>query len=221
MNRQEGVTLVELLVAMTIGLITVLAGLQALDYFTGAQTTIAQRTDNAQRGRLAMDTLVRGLRSQVCPGPGSPSLIDATGTSITFVSDLGDGTAVPERRAISYSAPGRRLGEVRQAGTRTGGNVTFSGPLVNGVSLAGVEPDAARPIFGYWAFDAAAPPRPSLQLVPPLSAAQRAQVARITIAFRVGAPAGVRDSATGVTLQDEVFLRSVDPSDSVPVPQCS
>lgn len=221
-KRQDGFTLVELLVAMVIGMITIMAAFTALDSFGAVNTKITARSDNTQRARLELDGLVRALRSQVCLGAGSPGLLAGTSTSITFVTDLGDGTVAPQKRTVTYNAPGRRLTEARYAGSSTGGVLTFSGTAAGGPQLANVEPDPGTGlIFGYFAYDTSTPPRPILALPVPLSDADRSRVARITVGFRVGPAVGQVNRAGGATLEDEVLLRSVDPADPIPLPRCS
>jgi len=222
-SRQEGFTLVELMVALVIGLIVLLAGFTALDRFTATSATITVRTDNTQRARLEMDLIIRELRSQVCVGPGDPSLVAGTPTAVTFVTDLSDGSA-PEKRTVSYDATTRRLRELRYLRTGTTTPLTFSttsvaGPVQSNVDP--VDPGGTTPIFRYYAYNTAAPPRPELELPTPLSTPDRGRVARITVAFKVGRPSTDRDRNASATLQDEVLMRTVDPSDLVPLPLCS
>ncbi|MCW3012631.1 MAG: hypothetical protein JWO90_3035 [Solirubrobacterales bacterium] len=222
MKSQEGFTVVELMVALIISLVTIFAGFQALDGFRAISATTTVRSDNTQRARLAMDGLIRALRSQACKGPGEPSLLAGGPTSVAFITDLGDGTTVPERREVTYDAPTRTLQERRFAGSRSGTTLAFaSTPTSFGPELAGVEPTAGRPVFGFYGYDTSNPPRPVLPLGPTLTGADLARVSRITVEFRVGAAAGEPDQAAAATLQDEVFLRSVDPADPVPLPLCA
>ena len=219
---EEGFTLIELLVALAIGMIVVMAGFQALDSFGVANATITTRTDNTQRARLEMDGLVRALRSQACRGPGIPSLVAASPTSVSFVTDLGDGTVPLQLRTVTFDPAARRLSEDRFAGQTPPPSATFSGSSTPGPTLSGVEQiDAATPVFGFYAFDTASPPRPTVALSNTLSAADLARVAMISVAFRVGPAADERDRETGANLSSQVLLRSVDPSDPAPVPLCS
>lgn len=224
-RRQDGFTLIELLVAMVIGMFILLAGFKTLDSFGVATATVVTRTDNTQRGRLALDGMVRALRSQACTGPAGPSLLAGSPTSVSFVTDLGDGTTTPEKRTITYDAATRDLSETRVAGTRTTtGTIEFTKPQRNfGVVLRDVEAiDATTPIFGFYVYDTKLkPPRPTEPLPGTVETTALGRVARITIGVKVGPSANTRDRPTSADLQDEVFLRSVDPSDPVPLPLCS
>lgn len=223
MRREDGFTLVELLLGMAVGLVILLAGFKTLDTFGVATATVVTRTDNTQRGRLALDGMIRALRSQACTGPAGPSLLAGSPTSISFVADLGDGTTAPQKRTLAYDATTRDVSETRVAGTRTATGIQFTSPQRNlGVVLRDVEPvDAATPMFGFWVYDTATPPRPSVALTGTLAPADLGRVARITVGVKVGPSANQRDRQTSANLQDEVFLRSVDPSDPVPLPLCS
>lgn len=221
-SHEEGFTLIELMVALVIGMIILLGAFTSLDRFGVVSATVTTRTDATQRGRFAMDQIVRTLRSQVCTGPGGFSMLAGSDNSITVVTDLGDGTKVLEKRTFAYDAPTRRLRETRFKGNSLADPLPWSTTAGQGLSLTDVDPDAATgPIFGYWAYDTAVPPRPTVQLPVPLSATDLGRVTRITVAYRVGPAAGLTESAAGATLKDEVLLRSVDPADAVPVPLCA
>ena len=62
---------------------------------------VISKTDASQRGRLAMDQMTRALRSQVCLDLGSatarPALEAANRNSMTFYTDLSDGSRPPVR----------------------------------------------------------------------------------------------------------------------------
>lgn len=222
MNRQDGFTLVELLVAMVLGMVITLAGLQALDSFTTASATVTARADNTQRARLSMDLLTRELRSQVCKGPGDPSVLAGEPNSVSFITDLSDGSVAPEKRTIGYDAAERRLTERRYAGTRNAtGVLSFSNVAAAGTGLEDVGAIGATPIFGFYAYDKSVPARPTVALATPLSDVDRARVARIVVSFRVGPATADGNAESSASLQEDVFVRSVDPSDPTPVPLCA
>jgi prepilin-type N-terminal cleavage/methylation domain-containing protein len=219
-KREAGFTLVELLVAMVIGMVILLAAFKALDTFSVANATITARVDNTQRARQEMDGLIRALRSQVCIAAGGSSLRAATSTQVSFATDLSDGTVFPQLRTVTFDATARRITERRYGGTTFTQPLTFVGTASAGPTLNGVEQDGTTPVFRYFAYDTATPPRPIVDLGTSLSAPDLERVARIVVTYRVGPPAGSVNRAAGATLTDEVFLRNVDPSDPVPLPLC-
>ena len=92
LRHESGVTLVELMVAMMIGTMTILAVYGVLDTSIKQSTQIAGRVNATQRGRIAMDTITRQLRSQVCYSSTVPALVSGTDTAVKFHVDLTDGS---------------------------------------------------------------------------------------------------------------------------------
>ena len=101
-DNQAGFALTELIVAMTVGLIVLLAAFLLLDRAHGASNEIADRQDAVQRGRQAMELLTRQIRSQVCLGGFEEPITDGTNNSVTFYADLTDGSKNVERRTITF-----------------------------------------------------------------------------------------------------------------------
>jgi len=96
--RDDGFSLPELLMAMTIGVVVLLAGAMTLDHAISATATVQRRVDANQRGRAAMDDVVRQMRSQVCltnewvvPADASAP-IRVAGAGPTTTAPTGDGT---------------------------------------------------------------------------------------------------------------------------------
>jgi len=71
-DDQRGFTLVELLTAISIGMIVLMAAFMVLDRTISASGQIADRSEALQRGRQAMSTITRELRSAVCVGNTFP-----------------------------------------------------------------------------------------------------------------------------------------------------
>ena len=99
-RSQSGHTLMELVVAMAIGMGILLIAFHLLDRSLGLTREVSDRVDAVQRGRLAMDTMTRQLRSQVCLGANA-ALVDASADSVTFYSNLGT-TGVPEKDTFTF-----------------------------------------------------------------------------------------------------------------------
>ncbi len=111
LRHESGVTLVELMVAMMIGTMTILAVYGVLDTSIKQSSKIAGRVNATQRGRIAMDTITRQLRSQVCYSATVPALVSGTDTSVKFHVDLTDGAKPIEQHEIFYDATARTLTE--------------------------------------------------------------------------------------------------------------
>ena len=74
-----------------------------LDSTLRISRTTQSRVDTAQRGRIAMETITRELRSQVCLSATAPALTTATATNVVFYVNLGAVDANPERHEISLT----------------------------------------------------------------------------------------------------------------------
>jgi Tfp pilus assembly protein PilW len=221
MRSQAGVTLVELLVAMSIGMMTLIAVFAVLDTSVKVSNAVAGRVNATQRARLTMDTITRELRSQVCYSPTVPALVSATDDAVKFHEDLSDGTKPIEQREIAYDPVARTITERTWAGTGT--PVTFptltkSRQLISEVTR---RPAPDTMIFRYYAYNTAVPPRPVIQLPTPLSATDLARTAKIDIGFTTLPPNSRPSPAASVTLQNEVYVRVADPNDPAPTPTCA
>jgi hypothetical protein len=76
-------------------------------------------------------------------------------------------------------------------------------------------------MFRFNAFDAATPPRPTVVLATPLSAADIPRASRITISFTVRPTGRKQTTGLATNMQDEIDLRSADPNQPRPAPQCT
>ena len=100
LRSQAGFTLPELIVAMAIGMATVLAVYAVLDTSIKQSNDIAGRVNATQRGRIAMDIITRQLRSQVCYCPTVPAIVSGTNDSVSSTST----SATARRRSSSASS---------------------------------------------------------------------------------------------------------------------
>ena len=215
-REAHGFTMVEMLAVMLISGI-VLTGVANLMQMVMRQTTgIVSRTDASQRGRLVMDQITRELRSQVCLDLGHPSarpaLESASANSITFFTDLSDGTRPPVKRQLVYDTANTRIVEY-EYGATTGLGVTPSAfsttPTRTRVLLQNVTPTDSAGLFsfkkytGSGRYDTATAP-----VTPPLTAADLAAVANITIAMDVR-PGNAKDASVFTRLSDSVLIRNL------------
>lgn len=220
---EGGHTLVELMVALLVGTITMLGAFMVLDTTLDRSREVQERVDALQRGRPAMDHMTRALRSQVCLGV-LPAVATASPTEVVIHTDLSDGSRPVQREAFTYDAGRREIVHTVSPGVGTFPNLTFPQVTRRNVLLADVTVEG-QPLFRYYAFDTATPPRPDLELTgSPLSAADRARVARIEVQY-VARPRNtgarpVRPRAS-VRLRDQVFVRSADPNSNTPSPTCA
>lgn len=219
---EEGFTLPELLTSMVIAMLVALAVLGVLDFTTRRAAEISGRVEATQQGRLAMDSIVRELRSQVCPDLTTSAMTTRTGNvtdgnGATFYVDFTDGSgALPDLHNIAYDPATRRM-VVRVYKPNSSGAYPAAGsPSTTRLLLPNVVSDGSTPVFAYRAGDTV--------LTPPaggLTAATLATVTQIEVTFKAlprGAGAGARN---GVVVEDQVYVRSADPNADNPTPACS
>jgi Tfp pilus assembly protein PilW len=229
-RSESGHTLIELVVAMSIGMGILLIAFHLLDRSLGLTKEVSDRVDSVQRGRLAMDTMTRQLRSQVClattGATGTDAAVSAaSGDSVTFYSNLGT-AGVPEKDTLTFDEATGKITQTRIAGTGAAPLTTFTSTpkvttLLNNAARNGPSPTAA-PVFTYYGFDTSNPPKAVLQLTPmPLTQLQRESTSRIVISFVARPLKATTTTKRAAVLTDEIFVRSADPNDPAPVPKCA
>jgi prepilin-type N-terminal cleavage/methylation domain-containing protein len=243
LRRNDGFTLPEVLVAMTVGFIVLAATLGLLESTVRLAFGMVAKTDSMQRGRLAMDNITQQLRSQVCLDLDTPAIVagdgsQVTANSVTLYVDFSsaDGTRPPIKRKLEFPTTPFGSGNIH-AFTYTTTDLTpvpgdfTTSPTSAGVVLENVvrqrkpPPNSAQeePFLRYYAFQPVGNPphpEPTLELTPPLDAAEAARVARIDVKF-LARPTGSNDNSKGVNISDQVMVRHADPNLSVPDPACT
>jgi prepilin-type N-terminal cleavage/methylation domain-containing protein len=224
LGDERGFTLVELLAALSIGTIVMMAAFYTLDRAGQVQREAADRADALQRGRISLELVTRQLRSQVCLGTATEPITDGRATSVEFYADLTDGSDANkiEKRRISYDADKKTLVEYRYTASGTYPDLVFSStPATTRVIGSGIVPQKVgtvnQPIFTYYAWEDAATPGAMTQLTAtdstPLSLTDVGRTIMVKVAFvaqpiRYKTTPKDRDSAT---LENQAYVRSADP----------
>lgn len=224
LRTQAGMTLAEMLVAMVVGSIVIIAAYTVLDTAFGQSVKVANREDAIQRGRLAMERITQLLRSQVCVGD-LPPLALADGKTVQFYVDLtsagGDNARLHD---ITFDATGKKITDTvytpsstppTQDSTWTKGATTT---LLQDVVAEKDSSGADKPVFSYYGFQPDGTVN-STPLSSPLSQADRARAVQVQIDFMVN-PTGRDPSKQATTLQNDVYVRSADPNDPSNGPRC-
>lgn len=205
---ERGVTIVELLVSMLIGL-TVLGGIVTL-------VTVTARSSGRISERVAADQIARPMMTRImnelhstCVSPGlAPILAGSDGSTVSFIHGTGSAVAVtPAKRTIELN------GDVLTDSTyaRTGGvapNWTFaSSPSQTYRLLENVGTIDSTPIFRYYAYEngvIATDPLPT-----PLSDDDAARTVEVAVAISVSPSKSGTSGEEGapVQLSDSAFVR--------------
>lgn len=226
LRQQEGFTLPEVLIAVAIAMIISLAAFSLIDFVMKQTGQTTGRIDATQRGRMAMDTITRQLRSQVCLPSGTPSMVNRIGNvtdanSVSFFVDFSDGsdsTLAPELHTISFDAASKQVSETVIKGGKNATplkDLPYDGTAFKKTILSDVVAlTDGTPVFRYYAYDGTA-------ITPPVSVANLKKIAQIKIAFTVLPTRGKTTDRGAVTLQDQIFVRDVDPNVAIPNPTCA
>jgi prepilin-type N-terminal cleavage/methylation domain-containing protein len=227
LRAQDGFTLVEMLAAIAIAMVVSLAAFSLIDAVLRRTGETTGRVDATQRGRIAMDTVTRQLRSQVCLPSGTPSMFSRTGNltdrdTATFFVDFSDGsqaTKAPELHSIAFDAANARIVESDYVSADPATSLKdpaypTTPTRVNTLATDVAAVDASTPVFRYYTFN-------GVQLNSPLSAADLKTVAQIKVAFRAMPPRGKPTDRGTVVFQAQVFVRNVDPNAAIPNPVCA
>jgi prepilin-type N-terminal cleavage/methylation domain-containing protein len=226
LGAEDGFTLVELLTAMSIGTIVLMAAFYTLDRASAVQRETADRTDALQRGRQTLELITRQLRSQVCLGSATEPITEGKPNSVAFYADLTDGsnTNLIQKRRLTYDPSTKTVTEYRYPSSGTYPDLTFSNtpsPVTGRVigtgivrqQIAGVD----QPIFRYYAWRDSDTPGEMVELpatdAAPLSSADVARTIMVKVTLvsqpiRYRSTPKLRDSAT---LENQAYVRSADP----------
>jgi hypothetical protein len=214
LRSESGFSLIELLAALMIGMVVVLAAFDVIDSGLSVSGQVSARTDASQRGRGALDTMTRALRSQVCVNGEAP-VVSATATRVTFTFDLSNGSTVAKQTQLDYSSATRTITQSTWDGSGAEPTLTFPGTGQARALLTDVDPEPSKPIFSYWAVRDGSGGTQFDELVPPIAATDLNRIARIDIAFVAHASGQLEpQSSNASTIEDAVFVRSVDPNTS-------
>jgi prepilin-type N-terminal cleavage/methylation domain-containing protein len=221
LRSERGFTLIEMLVASAIGLVVLTVMLGLLDSSQTASSRVAARVDGTQRGRVAMEQVTQRLRSQICLGAATPLIVgDATSptdaNSVTFYSDLGNGSDfLPEKRRIYVS--GTDLKERIIAGAGLPPNTTFTATPRDRTLMQNIKPVVQNGVnlayFRYYTFDTATPPQPTVEVKPPLVAADSGRIVQVVIAFSAGSG---KEARVDTNFVNGVYSRAADPGSPDP-----
>jgi len=236
LRRDGGFSLPELLVTLTIAMTVSLAAFALVEFVMKRAAETEQRVDASQRGRVALETITRQLRSQVCLTKGntsSPPIVSGTGNTIRFYTDLSDASSTapyPEMHDLTYNATAKTI--VEQDWTTNDGNTWIlksTRTLLTDVKPELKDDGSAEDVFRYYGYtyDAARTPALALMQYSPL-AGNAGRVVKLRVSFRAAPRTKGTRSDVEVPFHDDVFVRAVDPNELstgsanlAPIPTCA
>lgn len=234
LRSEAGFTLTEMLVAIGAGMIVFLAAMALLDSSQSAAVRVQDRVDATQKGRGAMELISQRLRSQTCLGTGIPALREAYVDRVAFYTEQRDFSAAagtgfrPELRRLAFGADGRVV-EERWASQAIDTSPFFvfgsypSNPASRTQIASGVQRSATTSYLRYFAFAGSDPATPTLEIVPSaagMSEADRARIVRMVVTFDSRPTRTAQSTRVDSSFENEVYVRTSDPTDPTHSPQC-
>jgi hypothetical protein len=219
LRSQDGITVVELLVAISAGM-AVLLGLFSITQGTlRSSARVEQRVDATQRARPVLARILDELHSS-CVSPGiAPVLANSTDNSITFLHKTGTTvTPNPDKRVITYNPTTRVLTEqVYAYASGSAPNWVFSATPTTRTLLTNVFPGTVAgstvPMFRYYAYDGTTGVIDPNPIPAPLDATEAKKTVLVDVAFAAG-PSSTRvkeldptQQRTAATVYDQVLFR--------------
>jgi Tfp pilus assembly protein PilV len=212
-RSEAGYTIIEAVITCVLTLIVSSTALAVIDRAYKHNDDIQQRAEGIAQARRGLDSTVRLLRSQACYDAVTPPITQANGSSVTFWASTYDrnGAEVKHKHQITLGTDGKLTD------TDTVNGVAKTTILATKISQA----NATTPVFRFYKYDensGAELPEPTQLLnatSPPYTVATDSasglKIARILVTVKGNPPKRPADSPLATTLQDEVFVRLVDP----------
>jgi len=236
---ESGFSLVELLTAVSIGLVIMFAAMTLLDLSAKGQRRTADRVEAVQSGRILMDQIVARLRSQLCPGTATSGVEDpavqiAEKDRIAFYGSFAGAPTVSgrvqlQRREISFVPTSSDRGNVVERVWNAPYTSTNPKPVPPPITAT---PDSVRTLatniareksgiafFRYRKYNAPNSPDMTELTAPVTDPDARALIVQVDVAFDAF-PAVGADSRLRTSYVDQAFVRTADPTDPTHSPRC-
>jgi len=209
LSDERGITLIELLVGMVIGIVVLGGIVQMVTVTAKSSGRVSERVAADKAARPAFLRLMNELHSTCVMPQLAPVQAGSTSSSITFIQGTGSAvTVTPNKRVVTFNKAARTLTDT--AYPATGGTApawTFSSTPSSVYKLSNVDQiNGTVPIFSYYAIvNGQISPTP-LSTTPSLSAANAAKTVQVDVNLAVypqtsgssdepGAPIELTDSA--------------------------
>jgi Tfp pilus assembly protein PilW len=221
LRSEDGFSIVEVLTALTVGLVVLGAAFQLVGYSTTLTKATQDRVDATQRGRQGLEAITSSLRSIVCVTDGTQKagpVVSASGSRVDFYANTGRPNDPPQLRSLTYSGTTITLASTTAtAKTSPVGAVTLpvtGTPVRTAVVENAVPIDAATPIFRFMTYDATALENDTVtpqSLGDPVAAADLPKMLWVEVNFRVRPLGATANSSKDAIFKGKAFFRAADP----------
>jgi prepilin-type N-terminal cleavage/methylation domain-containing protein len=227
LSREDGFTVVELLVAMVVGVVVLGAAFQLVQIATGLTTATQDRVDAAQRGRAGLEAVTTQLRSMVCVTNGAAKegpLVSAAADRVEYYANTRTPDTPPDLRVLSYDSTLHRLSLRSTPGRRPANGLPVGAVVLpydaltsrTRAMLDDVYPiDASTPIFRFKTYDAAGLRNKTLDEVDlgdPVPTADLTRMLWVEVNFRVRPTGAKASTAKDAVMKGKAYFRVADPN---------
>jgi prepilin-type N-terminal cleavage/methylation domain-containing protein len=226
LRDERGFTLVEVMIALVIGLVVSSATLAIVIISVHLSSNYTDRVDANQQGRLAMEKITQALNSS-CVTPNQPPVLSgSSSTSLTFYSALNDTPGpVPSLITVTTAGTPTQAAPLTMTTTVLTGTppnwVPFTPLQVQVFTLASwaaesVSAGSPTPIFQYYGYGSGGTISPTAFVLTGgvLSTAQAAATAEVQISYQVLPSDDWNATGRPADFTDAVVFRLTPPSSS-------
>lgn len=227
LRSERGFTLIEVMVALMIGVIISGAALAIVIVSVHLGSNYTDRVDANQQGRLAMEKITQALNSS-CVTPNQPPILaGSTDTSATFYSGLSDlpgGTPTQITISLASTQPAPLLMRTQTlTGSAPQWTATATAPFVFTLvpyAAQTVSSGVTLPVFQYYAYTTggAISTTPFTVGSAGLTASQAAATAEVTISYQALPSDSLSTNGRSVSFSDSVVFRLTPPSSATNAP---
>jgi hypothetical protein len=219
LRSETGVTLMEVLVASITSIVVGLALFATVDFAFRQTSSVAERVNANQRGRLAMEYVLTSLHSSCVAVSAVPILEKSKGEEMLLLSQTGEQaffTSMTEHRI--YLSGTSLIDASYESTGGTAPNWTFPAltttPKSTKTIVTGVSQTGSTPLFRYYKYEGGK--LSTTELVTPLSKEGAKTTAQVAIAFTVAPETTSIKSNVSRSIQvsDTALLR-FDPASTI------
>jgi Tfp pilus assembly protein PilW len=211
LGREEGFSLVEILVALPISIVILMAIFTMMNVSIRQSGAVTDRVDAVQRGRTAMERITRVMRSQVCPMTTGAAFTSADSNAMTLYADMTGGASNPQRHTLTFNSTASTLTEDIYAGTGTWPDLAFpNAPTQSRRLLSNVTAVSGVPVFRYFGYDASGAVS-TTPLTVPVTQAQLPRIVYVEVNY-VANPIRTSTSPKNTTFTGGATVRTADPT---------
>ncbi len=234
---ESGYTLIEMLIAISVGSVVILAAFSLLQFTTNDVSRITARARVDQRGRLALEQIMLELHS-ACVAPNvTPIRAGSSATELRFISEINplnkekepiptsELATVRARRIVYTPQVGKTLGTLVEESWLSTGKYKFNEaekPATKVTLLTGVEKTGSTPIFQYYRYYREKDLSPvygklNPTALPTITAAEAPYVTKVAVSFTAVPEAREATTSTNdrpVALEDSAVFRLAGASEA-------